>query len=137
LIRFCYLIACLLLPLRAEIIDRLAIAVGNQVITQLQIDEELRVTAMLNHKPVERTLEERRAAADRLVEQLLIKLEMDLSRFPLPGAQEVDRYLQQIIEVNGGAQEFNSGYRAPAPGIAVDGSTVCRFPLSSRYHGFR
>jgi hypothetical protein len=107
LIRFCYLIACLLLPLRAEIIDRLAIAVGNQVITQLQIDEELRVTAMLNHKPVERTLEERRAAADRLVEQLLIKLEMDLSRFPLPGAQEVDRYLQQIIEVNGGAQEFN------------------------------
>jgi hypothetical protein len=105
--RFCCLLACLLLPLRAEIIDRLAIAVGNQVITQLQIDEELRVTAMLNHKPVERSLEERRAAADRLVEQLLIKVEMELSRFPLPTPAEVEKYLQGIMESSSSAEDFS------------------------------
>jgi hypothetical protein len=92
---------------RAEVIDRLAIAVGYQIITELQIDEELRVTAMLNHKPVLRGLEERRDAADRLVEQLLIKQEMDLSRYPLPGSADVDKYLQQIVDSNGGKVDFD------------------------------
>jgi hypothetical protein len=102
-------IVCLLVltNARAEIIDRLAIAVGYQIITELQIDEELRVTAMLNHKPVVRTLDERRDAADRLVEQLLIKVEMDLSRYPLPGSGDVDKYLQQIIESSGTAADFD------------------------------
>jgi hypothetical protein len=104
--RFLSVIVCLLLPACAEIIDRLAIAVGNQVITELQIDEELRVTAMLNHKPIVRSLEERRDASDRLVEQLLIKQEMDLSRYPLPGSADVDKYLQQIVDSNGGAAQF-------------------------------
>jgi hypothetical protein len=100
------IICCLLLPARAEIIDRLAIAVGHQVITQLQLDEELRVTAMLNHKPVARSLEDRREAADRLVEQFLIKLEMELSHYTLPDTTEIDKYFQQIEESSGGPQEF-------------------------------
>jgi len=101
------LIASLFMPMQAEVIDRLAITVGNQVITQLQIDEELRVTAMLNHQPtVGRDLENRRDAADRLVEQLLIKLEMQLSRYALPNTTEVDTYYEQIEEANGGATEF-------------------------------
>jgi hypothetical protein len=42
--------ACLLLPgARAEVLDRIAIVVGRNVITELQIDEELRVTAFLNY----------------------------------------------------------------------------------------
>jgi len=92
---------------QAEIIDRLAVAVGNRIITELQIDEELRVTAMLNHKPVVRSLEERRDAADRLVEQLLIKQEMDLSRYPLPGPADVGKYLKQIVDSNGGTADFD------------------------------
>jgi hypothetical protein len=103
---FC-LVVCLLLPVRGEIIDRLAVAVGNQVITELQIDEELRVTAMLNHEPVVRSLEQRRAAADRLVEQLLITLEMQLSHYTLPDVSEVDKYYQQIEETSGGAAELD------------------------------
>ncbi len=102
------LMVCLFLPAtNAEIIDRLAVAVGNQVVTELQLDEELRVTAMLNHKPVVRDLEQRREAADRLVEQLLIKLEMQLSRYVLPDTGDVDKYYQQIEESSGGAAELN------------------------------
>ncbi len=48
--RFAAAILCLLLTAQAEIIDRIAVTVGNQVITELQIDEELRVTALLNHE---------------------------------------------------------------------------------------
>jgi hypothetical protein len=104
--RLLSLFICLSLSLHSEIIDRLAIAVGHRIITQLQLDEELRVTALLNHKPVVRSLEERREAADRLVEQLLIKIDMELSQYPMPSEGDVDKYLQQIVDSSGGAEEF-------------------------------
>ena len=111
--RLVWLLLLLMQPaMRAEVIDRLAITVGNRVITQLQIDEELRVTAMLNHEPVVRDLDARRDAADRLVEQLLIKFEMELSRYELPDSSDVDKYYQQIEEANGGAVDFEKSLRA-------------------------
>ena len=84
------------LTLRAELIDRLAITVGQQVITELGIDEDLRVIA----------LEARRAAADRLVQRLLIQHEMEVSRYPLPSDQEVSIYLQQVENSLGGESAF-------------------------------
>lgn len=96
----------LAITLRAEVVDRLAIAVGHQVITQLQLDEELRVTALLNHQSLSRSLDARRAAADRLVEQLLIRREMELSRYPLPDDQAIDKYVAEVRRQNGGAEAF-------------------------------
>jgi len=93
---------CLAGSLGAEIVDRLVVAAGQQTITQLQLDEEIRVTALLNRRAVARDLETRRAAADRLVEQLLIRREMEQSRYPLPGQGDVDLYLEQIRAQNGG-----------------------------------
>ena len=54
-----------------------------------------------------RDLEQRREAADRLVEQLLIKLEMQLSRYTFPDAGEVEKYFQQIEESGGGPAAFD------------------------------
>ena len=96
------LITCVVLPLSAAIVDRLAVTIGQQTITQLQLDEEIRVTALLNRRPVARDVETRRAAADRLVGQLLIRREMEQSRYPLPDQQDVDLYLEQIRAQNGG-----------------------------------
>jgi hypothetical protein len=96
------IIACLVLPLGAAIVDRLAIVVGQQTITQLQLDEEIRVTALLNQRPIARDVETRRSAADRLVEQLLIRREMEQSRYPLPDEQDVNQYVEQIRVQNGG-----------------------------------
>jgi len=105
-LKILFLIACLVLPLSAAIVDRLAVIVGQQTITQLQLDEEIRVTALLNRRPVARDVETRRAAADRLVEQLLIRREMEQSRYPLPSQQEVDLYLEQIRAQNGSGEEL-------------------------------
>jgi hypothetical protein len=99
-IRMVALLIPLLLP--AVTVDRLAITVGSTVITELQIDEDLRVAALLNGKPVERDIESRRAAADRLVEQLLIQHEIDLSRYPPPSDGEVTTLYNQITETLGG-----------------------------------
>lgn len=97
---------CFILQMHAEIIDRLAITVGRQVITELQLDEELRITALLNQKTVDRAVEARRAAANRLIEQLLVQREMELSRYPLPDTKDVDTYLQKVEEQLGGPSRF-------------------------------
>lgn len=97
---------CLLLMvfcLRAEIVDRVALAIGYQSITELQLDEELRVTALLNHKPIARDASARRDAADRLIQQFLIEREMQVSRYPAPETRDVDRYLARVDK------DFGSG----------------------------
>ena len=97
---------CFILQAHAEIVDRLAITVGPQVITELQLDEELRVTALLNGKSVDRSAPGRRAAANRLIEQVLVQREMGLSRYPLPDAKDVDSYLEKVEEQLGGPSQF-------------------------------
>jgi len=77
----------------ADIIDRIAISVANQVVTESQVDEEVRVTAFLNNEPLVLTPEERKKAAGRLVDQALIKREMDMSRYPLPALSDADSTL--------------------------------------------
>ena len=89
-----FVVACSLLPLHAEIVDRIAITAGRQVITELQLDEELRVVAFLNHQPIARDANARRAAADRLIEQLLIKRDLDLSHYPPPSPADVDDFME-------------------------------------------
>lgn len=94
-------VACLLLStvcclVRAEIIDRIAISVGNQVITQGQVDEEIRLTAFLNHEKLDLSIAERKKAAGRLIEQALVKRDLDLSRYPLPAPSEAEASLKDI-----------------------------------------
>ena len=90
----CVLAICALL--RSDVIDRMAISVGNQVITESQIDEELRVTAFLNNQKLKLSAEEKTKAADRLIDQALVKREMDLSRYPLPVLSDADTALKDV-----------------------------------------
>lgn len=91
--------------LRAEVVDRIAITIDYQVITESQIDEELRVAALLNHSALLRVPAARRDAADRLIQQLLIKREMALSHFAEPDPAELGTYLagvkKEIAETDG------------------------------------
>jgi hypothetical protein len=88
--------------LRAEVVDRVAIAIGYQAISELEIDEELRVTALLNHKAVPHDVNSRRDAADRLIQQFLIQREMQVSRYPAPDQKEVDDYASRVAQDFGG-----------------------------------
>ena len=99
--RTCLFLACFALAARPEIVDRLALVVGQQVITELQLDEEIRVTAFLNRQPVIRDPAARRAAADRLLQQMLVRREMDLSHYPLPEGVEVNEYMKGIERQQG------------------------------------
>jgi hypothetical protein len=84
------------LGLHAEIIDRIAVSVANQVITEQQVDEEVRVTAFQNASELNQTPAEKKKAAERLGKQALVKREMDFSRYPLPEPAESDTPLTEI-----------------------------------------
>ncbi|HLJ46828.1 MAG TPA: hypothetical protein VKU01_12505 [Bryobacteraceae bacterium] len=90
----------------AEIIDRVAVSVGNQIITSDQIADEIRVTAFLNHVPPIFSRAEKRKAADRLIEQTLIRREIDLSHYPLPSPEEADSMLQGVQKDFPNGEEF-------------------------------
>ena len=74
----------------AEVIDRIAVSVGNAVITASDLDREIRVTAFLNGVKPEFSSAAKRATADRMVEQKLVRRELELSRFPAPDASAVE-----------------------------------------------
>ncbi len=92
--------ACLLLAgfwiLSAEIIDRIAISVGNLVITESQVEEEIRLTAFLNQDKLNLDNAERKKAAGRLIEQTLVRREMDFSHYPLPSLSDATKSLETL-----------------------------------------
>lgn len=95
-------------PARSGIIDRIVATVDREVITAAQVEEELRVTAFIEHQSPDLTLENRRQAADRLVEQLLVRREMALSRYPQPTEADSAAYLAQLIKDYGGEESFKA-----------------------------
>ena len=86
--------------LHAEIIDRIAVSVGNQAITTSDIDREIRVTAFLNRSQPDFSPAARRATADRLVEQRLILRELENSRYPVPPESEIEPILAKFKKDN-------------------------------------
>lgn len=83
-----------------EVIDRVAVSFGHEVVTLGAIRRQLRMTAYLSGKPPEDSPEARRAAAERLIDQALVKREMDLSRYsPIPMAdvrKNVEEYREKL-----------------------------------------
>lgn len=92
--------ALLLLPVLAPaaVIDRVAVVVGKTVITESEIGDNLRVTEFLNDEPLDLSAAKRREAADRLIDQELLRNEMQVTHFAMPAAAEADSQLQQFIK---------------------------------------
>jgi hypothetical protein len=99
-----------LLP--AEIIDRIVITVANQVITQSQVDEEIRVTAFLNRDKLDLSADAKKEAANRLIEQALIKREMDLSRYPLPALSDTGESMRTLKAMYPSEAEFQDALQS-------------------------
>ena len=82
--------------LPAEIIDRIAVAVDRRVITESEILRQIRLTAFLNDEQPDLSASNKRATADRLVEQVLIRRELETSRYTTAAASsEMYRQVRQ------------------------------------------
>ncbi|MGH9659660.1 MAG: hypothetical protein ACRD96_14015 [Bryobacteraceae bacterium] len=89
-------IAMACLALSAEVIDRVAVTVGSQVITTSQIRREIRLTALLNDQTPDFRAASCRLAAERLADPRLIRREMEGARYPEPAAEAVDALWRQV-----------------------------------------
>jgi len=89
-------ISLLVLTAAAGVVDRVAVVVGAAVITESEVLEELRLTEFLNSQPLDMGPEQRRAAAEKLVDQQLIRKEMEIGHYPEPTAAEAAAMLQSF-----------------------------------------
>jgi hypothetical protein len=89
----------------AAVVDRIAVVVGKTVITESEVVREVRLTEFLNQQPLDLGPAARRAAAERLVDQQLIRNEMVTGRYPMPSESEaaamVLKYRQENYPGNG------------------------------------
>jgi len=91
------IISLLITVARAEIIDRIAVTLDNQVITASEIALEIRLTAFLNGDPLDFSPSARRKAANRLIEQKLVRKEIQVGRYVSPSPEEVEPMLKQVL----------------------------------------
>jgi hypothetical protein len=93
--RFAALTMALGLPVSA-VVDRVAVVIDRTVITESEVIDDLRLTEFINEQPPDSGPAARRAAAERLVDQELIRREMALSAYSPPAASEGDTLLRQF-----------------------------------------
>lgn len=84
------LLVCL--AMHGEMIDRIAVTVDNRVITESEIIRQIRIAAFLNGEQPDLSAANKRVTADRLVEQALIRRELDTSRYTAQGALATPEY---------------------------------------------
>ena len=83
---------------QAETLDRIAARVGNDAITESTLRRHLRMEAFFAGRAPELGAESRRKAAERLIDQTLIRRELELNRFAPPAAAEVDAQIAELLK---------------------------------------
>jgi hypothetical protein len=90
------LLTVALVSTHAAVLDRVAMVVGNQVFTESEVQDEVRLTQFVNQQPLDLGPDERRAAAERLVDQQLIRNEMQIGGYPQPSPSEAEAMLRNF-----------------------------------------
>ncbi|MBL8227045.1 MAG: hypothetical protein JNL98_01150 [Bryobacterales bacterium] len=119
-----WLVIAMVGPVRAEIIDRIAVTVGTRVITESMIISEIRLAAFQDGREPDLSSSSRRQAAERLVDRMLLIQEMDDARYPEPAMADI---LDEIAEFR--KQRFNSddAFRNELAARGIDESDLRQF----------
>jgi hypothetical protein len=107
-----------------EIVDRIALTVGREIITEEQILLSMRVAAFLNGEPLRVTPATKRAAAQKLLELTLISVETTTSRYPEPLPKQIDDALAAVKKQLFGSSEDK--YRAALASYGISEADVRR-----------
>jgi hypothetical protein len=110
----------------SAVLDRVAVVVGNNVITESEVGEELRLEQFLAGQPLDFSPQQRRAAADRLVDQQLIRQEMEVAHYQPPEPGKADAMLRNLRQ-----QRFRSDaeYRAALQKYGITEDQLKRYLL--------
>lgn len=83
----------------AEMLDRVSARVGKDAITDSTLRRHLRMEAFFAGKTPELGPESRRKAAERLIDQILIRRELELNRFAPPSPTDVDAQIAEVSKL--------------------------------------
>ena len=84
------LLFALTLPLHTEIIDRIAASVDRRVITQSEVDRQIRVTAFQDGIKPDLGANHKQAVLQTMIDQKLILRDLEDSHYPLPDPAELN-----------------------------------------------
>lgn len=96
-IAFLALAFALAAPAR-QLLDRVAVAVGLDAIPLSAVLRHLRFRSIVSGAPVEDTEASRREAASQLVDLLIVRRELELSRYTPPTMAETDQAIAAFLE---------------------------------------
>jgi hypothetical protein len=91
----------LCLPARPEVIDRVVVTVDKDVITESDIRKAIRLSAFLAGEPADFSAENRKKMASTLVDQLLLRREMEFTHFPPPKLPEAEQVVAALRKNHG------------------------------------
>jgi len=83
--------------LNSAVVDRVAVIVGKRVVKSSDIEWDLRVGQFLNNQPLDLSGASRRKAAERLIDQELMRQEILNGAYAQPAEADVNAYLQSLI----------------------------------------
>lgn len=78
------------------VVDRVAVVIDKKVFTESEVLDELRVTEFINNQPLDLNPAARRAAAEHLVDQELIRRDLQNSGYPQPSPSEADALVRKF-----------------------------------------
>jgi hypothetical protein len=99
------------LAAQAEPLDRIAVTLGSQVITESALILDLRVSAFLDQAPVDVSPAAKRRSAERLADQFLILREATESHLALPTAANAIPLLTKIRAQFGPLREYQAALK--------------------------
>lgn len=79
--------------IHAEVVDRVAVVVGKDVITESEIFRQIRLIAFQNNEKPDFSPDNKRTIAEKLVEQALIRREIESNRYVLGDLPDLDKML--------------------------------------------
>jgi len=86
------------LPALAVVLDRIAVVVDTHVIKTSDIDRDLRVTEFLNRDKLDLSLDARRKAAERLIDQSVIREEMEKGAYIRSNTADLEAMQKQLLQ---------------------------------------
>jgi hypothetical protein len=86
-----------------EVVDRIVARVENDIILLSDVRELKEYQELVNGKS-----ESESAIVDRLIDQWIVRSEAQLSRFPEPKGEEIDREVSRVVKSFGSPEEYEA-----------------------------
>jgi parvulin-like peptidyl-prolyl isomerase len=96
----------------ATVVDRIAIVTADRAIKDSDIEREIRVVSFLNREKPDFSPAARKKAAQRLIDQTLIRRDIEISRYAEADPKEVDGMYNQVRKRYSSESQFQSALSA-------------------------